>query len=171
MLRIIPFFRNSRSSENQFSSALSFMIKLAQRRLFGSKFPIVLLVVLEKSDPPWRLMASGAIRRDPPSRRKIREELLKQWVGLFASVIKILSTFKANFETISSGGLSRDYYWRSGKQEFHDFRGFASIAWYSFMKLFLLSSCFRHQKCVYVFIYFKSIHIFTIEERILWNLC
>ena len=69
----------------------------------------------------------------------------------------LLDNFKNIFRnSISSGGLSRDYYCRGGIQEIHDFRCFLRISqvfsissWNLFGSKILLSTCVKHQKFDY----------------------
>ena len=49
------------------------------------------------------------------------------------------------FGLISSGGLSRDHYWRGGIQEIHDFRSFWEYFgdfWYFFVKYLLVARAY-----------------------------
>ena len=91
--------------------------------------------------PGSRLIASGGGGTTPLADKKFVKKNGKcnQYDLLLVLPKSSWGTFKIiiSFKTpISSGGLSRDHYWKGGIQEIHDFQGFWSI----FQRVFDISS-------------------------------
>jgi len=91
----------------------------------------------------------------PPNCRKIREKSSE--CNQYHTLQVSRTTFEVVFESISSGGLSRDHYWRGGIQEIHAFRGILRISqpvfdiysWNHFGIKILSSFCDTQQKFDY----------------------
>ena len=102
----------------------------------------------------------GGVVIIPPNHKKFLTKTWKmQSIWVFASVLKIFwKIFKTIFKTfISSGGLSRDHYWRGGIHEIHDWGFWEYLSDFfiflheiSFHSKILSSSCDEHQKFDYM---------------------